>query len=129
MRFKWLRDPQTEVEKECERWDPLLCATVRDSMVPTLSTEQRKVFDDVISCARSKHTARPIIVIGRVGRGKTYLLRDIVASLRVENLIVLACATTALAAGNYDGGATAHYVFEIPVKEDSNTSEPFDLQS
>jgi len=50
-------------------------------------------------------------------QGKTVLLRrSTVAKLRYEGKIVLRAASIGIAALNYDGRCTAHYMFKIPIE-------------
>ena len=60
---------------------------------------------------------RPIFIEGKPGRGKSFLLRATLDSLRADGLIVLIVGTTALAVQQYERGRTAHHTFRIPVTE------------
>jgi nucleoside-triphosphatase THEP1 len=59
----------------------------------------------------------PIHVDGRAGRGKTYALYPVIGALRKVGEIVSLSASSALAAKNYPGGRTTHYLYGIPVDE------------
>ncbi|CAG8688147.1 10216_t:CDS:2, partial [Cetraspora pellucida] len=52
----------------------------------------------------------------KAGQGKTFLINAICHSIRAAKKIVLPCRTTALL---YEGGRTAHSLFQIPVKENN----------
>ena len=62
-----------------------------------------------------------VYVDGRSGRGKTLLMKMIVAAVRAQGEIVLCSATTGLAALNYEGGTTAHATYKIPVTDSEDT--------
>ena len=50
------------------------------------------------------------------GTGKTYLNEAICAKLRGESKIVIAVASSGIAAQLLPGGRTAHFKFQIPIK-------------
>ena len=57
------------------------------------------------------------IFFGGAGEtGKPVLLRSIAGNLRYEGKIVLCTVSTGIAALNYDGRCTAHYMFKIPIE-------------
>ena len=66
---------------------------------------------------------RPLLVYvdGRSCRGKTLLMKTIVAAVRAQGEIVLCSATTGLVALNYEGGTTAHATYKIPVTDSEDT--------
>ena len=114
----------TELEQEGRRWDAPQCRQRAITMATTLSEEQRAVYDEIMRMATGGYSPVPLVISGRAGRGKTYLLQCVVCALRGEELVVLPSATTALAATNYDGGFTAHALFQIPVVTDDSSTEP-----
>src|SRR6185436_3628810 len=63
-----------------------------------------------------KNKTLTIFINRRAGRGKTFLVNTICTAIRSLKKIILPCATTGLAALNYDGGRTAHSLFRIPVE-------------
>lgn len=90
-----------------------------------LTDEQRQVFDKIyayISCAPSNPNSRPLFIEGRPGRGKSFVVQAILASLRSNGHIVLIVGTTALAVQQYERGRTAHHMFRLPVNEVNNYS-------
>ncbi len=62
-------------------------------------------------------------VDGRSGRGKTLLLKVIMAAVTAQEGIVLCSATTGLAALNHEGGMTAHATYKIPVTDREETPQ------
>ena len=84
-----------------------------------MKAEQKKIYDDIkarILIHRETRTPQcPIFVKRRPGRGKTYLLDTLACDLRSQQLVVLIVGTSALAATLYEGGRTAHNLFQIPV--------------
>jgi hypothetical protein len=66
-----------------------------------------------------------IILQGRAGSGKTTFNKYVMAYCRSLGKIALGCASTGLAASNYDDFDTAHSLFGIPVIEDA---EMFDQE-
>ncbi|KAM0925378.1 hypothetical protein ACQ4PT_004241 [Festuca glaucescens] len=59
-----------------------------------------------------------LFVSGHGGTGKTFLWRTVLAKLRSQGMIVLAVASSGVAALLLPGGRTAHLRFEIPVDLD-----------
>lgn len=51
-------------------------------------------------------------------------MRRLLTATRSIGGLALACATTAVAAANYDNGTTAHGLFKLPVKADPMDQEP-----
>ena len=52
------------------------------------------------------------------GRGKTFVLRAVLAAARVMSTVAIAACFTGLAANDYPGGLTCHRAFQLPVHED-----------
>jgi hypothetical protein len=59
-----------------------------------------------------------LFVSGHGGTGKTFLWRTIIAKLRSQGMIVLAVASSGVAALLLPGGRTAHSRFKIPIDMD-----------
>ena len=66
---------------------------------------------------------RPLLMYidGRSGRGKTLLMKTIIAAVRAQGEVVTCSATAGLAGLNYEGGTTAHATFKIPVTDSEDT--------
>lgn len=79
-----------------------------------LNTDQRKAFDAITESVNNK-LGKLTFVNGYGGTGKTFLWRAITTSLRSEGKIVLAVASSGIAALLLPGGRTAHSRFHIPL--------------
>ena len=66
---------------------------------------------------------RPLLmyVDGRSDRGKTLLMKTIVAAVRAQGEVVTCSATAGLAGLNYEDGMTAHATLKIPVTDSEDT--------
>jgi len=60
---------------------------------------------------------------GMGGSGKTTLAKKILAASRSKGILCLGCASTGLAATNYDNFDTAHGLFKYPVIEEGEIDE------
>lgn len=88
--------------------------------LPSLNRKQCVVYDSIIHCF-DHHTSQLFFTNGPGGTGKTYIYKTICAKLRSEDAIVLAVASSGIAALLIPGGRTAHSTFKIPI--DGITSE------
>src|ERR1700761_217475 len=95
-------------------WD-----TVHD-LLPGLNVEQRAIFDVVTTAAIQKE-ARLFMMDGPGGTGKTHLENLILADLRSKSNIVLAVASTGIAAILLDNGRTSFSRFKIPLDPTSES--------
>jgi hypothetical protein len=57
------------------------------------------------------------------GSGKTTLTKKILAASRSKEVLCLGCASTGLAATNYDNFDTAHGLFKFPVTEEGEDED------
>lgn len=80
-----------------------------------LNVEQRLVYDKILEAVYD-NTGQFFFVYGSGGTGKTYLWRALTSKLRSQNNIVLAVASSGIAALLLEGGRTAHSRFKIPIK-------------
>jgi hypothetical protein len=83
-------------------------------LVAKLNPEQEKAYDAIVQSVSNK-LGKLIFVNGYGGTGKTFLWKAITTSLRSEGKIVLAVASSAIAALLIPGGRTAHSRFHIPL--------------
>eukprot|EP00267_Zea_mays_P047682 XP_020400166.1 uncharacterized protein LOC103638314 [Zea mays] len=83
-------------------------------------------YDDAIGTAREGGL---FFVDGPGGTGKTYLYRVLLATLRGQGKIVVATATSGVAASIMPGGRTAHSRFKIPLTIDDGAICSFTKQS
>lgn len=89
-------------------------------MYESLNSDQRFVYDKVV---HSVSYGQPCFyfVSGHGGTGKTYLWNAIISKLRSEGRIVLAVASSGVAALLLPGGRTAHSRFRIPFDIDDQS--------
>jgi ATP-dependent DNA helicase PIF1 len=83
--------------------------------VHDLNLEQLSGYTKIIDHVINKK-GRVFFVDGPRGTGKTFLYRCLIATVRLDGLIVVATTTSGIAASIKHGGRTAHSVFKIPIK-------------
>lgn len=91
-----------------------------------MTTEQSILYEKVIKYTllkKENNTIRinifPIFLDGKAGREKTFLINVICYTIRAAGEIVLIYGTMALSVLLYEGGCTAHSLFQIPVEENN----------
>lgn len=85
-----------------------------------LTEEQCNIFDDIMHSVLNEDPNHIMSFIeGCPGRGKTFLIQTILATLCADFHIVLVVGTSALSAIAYHQGRMAHYMFGIPVTDDN----------
>ncbi|XP_062228527.1 uncharacterized protein LOC133926554 [Phragmites australis] len=99
-------------------------ATLSDS----LNTEQRAAYNEILSAVDSDEGG-VFFVDGPGGTGKTFLYKALLATIRGQNKIALATATSGVAASIMPGGRTAHSRFKIPLSIDDGAFCSFTKQS
>nr|GEX08262.1 DNA helicase [Tanacetum cinerariifolium] len=87
----------------------------RDESAPKLNTQQRKIYDLIID-ANLKKQQELIFVYGHGGTSKTFLWKTIISTLRSEEKIVLAVASSGIASLLLPSGRTAHSRFKFPLE-------------
>ncbi|CAN6545975.1 unnamed protein product [Malus baccata var. baccata] len=85
-----------------------------------LNDDQRSSFNIIMGAIQRSENAT-FFVDGPGGTGKTYLYRALLASLRRLGHIVLATASSGIAATILPGGRTAHSKFKIPLSLDASS--------
>ncbi|KAI3687642.1 hypothetical protein L1987_81342 [Smallanthus sonchifolius] len=91
-----------------------------DSLLVSLTDEQRSVFEEIMNAV--KHNKGGVFfVYGYGGTGKTFLWRTLSAAIRCKGQIVLNVASSGIASLLLTGGRTTHSRFLIPLNlnEDS----------
>jgi len=83
------------------------------------TTEQQEMFDFAMNAIEHKET-RLIFIQGIGGCGKTTMAKKILAAARSKGILCAGCASTALAATNYENFDTAHGLFKFPVIEEDD---------
>ena len=125
--FYGLPEPEMqnrEVVIEQERYSPQAGELLNRARAQfhQMNDEQKTIFTAIVIAATSyvqleQANAHPFFVEGKPGRGKTFVVDAICNQLRGQQLVVLIVGSSALAATLYDGGRTAHNLFQIPVVE------------
>lgn len=105
---------QNRLIMEEKSYDCRVLAQERDSMVPQLNREQKRVFDIIVDATRNK-LQELIFVYGHGGTGKTFLWKSIICTLRCEGRIILAVASSGIASLLLPSGRTAHSRFKLPL--------------
>ncbi|WVZ88358.1 hypothetical protein U9M48_034889 [Paspalum notatum var. saurae] len=95
-------------------YDRCSLQTECSELLQKLNVDQRKAFDAITESVNGQ-LGKLIFVNGYGGTGKTFLWKAITTSLRPEGKIVLAVASSGIAALLLPGGRTAHSRFHIPL--------------
>ncbi|KAK8953772.1 hypothetical protein KSP39_PZI002518 [Platanthera zijinensis] len=89
-------------------------STIDLHSVSSLNERQSYIFHTITECARQGNGGM-FFIDGPAGTGKTFLYKAIIAHLRHASHIVLATASSGIAATLLPGGNTAHLRFKIPI--------------
>ncbi|XP_045821940.1 uncharacterized protein LOC123914810 [Trifolium pratense] len=95
-------------------YDTELLAHEHRKLMSTMTTEQRKIYDRIMSRVQEDKPGF-FFLNGYGGTGKTYVWRALSAALRSKGEIVLTVASSGIAALLIPGGRTAHSRFAIPL--------------
>jgi len=79
-----------------------------------LNSQQLQALDAVLAAVDARR-GLSLFVDGPSGTGKSFGLRAIALAIRARGLICLPCAFTGIAAGDHEGGVTAHKLFKLPL--------------
>jgi len=116
----------TELDRAILRYDADEQAELlnRLNTVTPNTDEQQNIYNYVVNCF-DNDLDDIIFIQGIGGSGKTTLAKKILAAARSRKLLCVGCASTALAATNYENFDTAHSLFKFPVieEEDKETNE------
>lgn len=82
--------------------------------IPKLQIEQKRAYDNIMHSVNNE-TGFMFFLDAPGGTGKTFLLRLILATVRRDNKIALALASSGIAATLLDGGRTAHSALKLPL--------------
>jgi len=112
---------QTEVERAHLQFDRVDQERLLQSMNTTTpnTNEQQYIFDLAMNAIENKET-QLLFIQGIGGCGKTTLAKKILAAARSKGILCVGCASTALAATNYEYFDTAHGLFKFPVIEEED---------
>ena len=86
-----------------------------ENMVKMINRSQEKIFKMVRSNLMSSLPGEQFIVDAPAGYGKTFLFNLLATFTRMMGGICLCLASTGIAAGNMEGGRTAHSTFKLPI--------------
>ena len=109
------RSHGSEVEYERRRWgqNPDVLAGHAEINRLKLNSEQREIYEEILSAVINQSSPSLIFVDGQAGTGKTFLVNILCDKLRSIGLIVLPTATAGYAAQHYPGGRTTHSTFKV----------------
>ncbi|KAL6292673.1 hypothetical protein ACE6H2_000815 [Prunus campanulata] len=96
--------------------------------IERLNEDQKSAFNIIMDTIERCQNSI-FFVDGPGGTGKTYLYRALLANMRRFGHIVLATATSGIAATILPGGRTAHSRFKIPLSPDSSSTCSISKQS
>jgi len=117
----------TEFDRANLRYDKQEQAELLDKLntVTPNTNEQQEIYNYVLHCIDNE-IDDILFIQGIGGSGKTTMAKKLLAAARARDLLCVGCASTALAATNYDNFDTAHGLFKFPVieEEDKETNEP-----
>ncbi|XP_067129653.1 uncharacterized protein [Centruroides vittatus] len=88
--------------------------TFVETNLPKLVSEQRVVYDTIMQ-AITYQRGGLYFIDAPGGTGKTFLISLILATVRSQNKIALAIASSGIAATLLDGGRTAHSALKLPL--------------
>ncbi|OWY91490.1 Helitron helicase, partial [Phytophthora megakarya] len=92
------------------------------AMVTRLNPNQQDIFDQVISAVESPEVGQKLFFVdGPGGNGKSFLLEQLLAKVRLEGGVAIAVASSGIAATLLTGGRTAHSMFRIPLKPNEHS--------
>jgi hypothetical protein len=94
----------------------------------TLNEEQRAAYDEIMFSVDTEDGGL-FFVDGPSGTRNTYLYRALLATIRSQKKIVVAIATSGVAASILPGGRTVHSYFKIPLTIDNGAFCTFMKQS
>ncbi|KAG2191476.1 hypothetical protein INT47_004141, partial [Mucor saturninus] len=94
----------------------------------SLNVEQRVIYDEIVSAIYDNPNTTPtpirssfFFIDGSGGTGKTFLYNALLAKVRSNGEIALACASSGFAATLLPDGRTAHSLFQIPIDIDESS--------
>ena len=90
--------------------------------VSSMSPDQRLIYDALHTDIYSNpSTSSPHLhfLTGKAGRGKSFIVKTLVAEARSMGEVVVVAGTMALSTSDIDGGRTVHSMFKLPVTEDN----------
>ena len=95
-------------------WEQDILSETYETQSELLTEKQQNMFDKVYHSVVNK-LGKVYFCVAPGGCGKTFTVNTLMAKLRLEGRVCLACATSGIAANQLDGGTTAHTKFKIPI--------------
>jgi len=95
-------------------WDLKALREEQKKMTSMLTPDQKKIFERVVQSVR-KGDGQLFFIDAPGGCGKSFTANCIMNEIRLEKSLVLACASSGIAATMLLGGSTAHNKFQIPI--------------
>lgn len=102
-------------------YDKVAMARLLESNEPSLNNDQRIVYEQVLHSV-SNDKGQLFFLDAPGGTGKTFVINLLLAKLRLDGKIVLAVASSGIAATLLEGGRTAHATFKLPLSYVFNES-------
>ncbi|XP_017470385.1 PREDICTED: uncharacterized protein LOC108362062 [Rhagoletis zephyria] len=87
--------------------------------LPKLNIEQKHAYDTIMQAIQNK-SGGMFFLDAPGGTGKTFLISLLLATVRSQNNIALALASSGIAATLLDGGRTAHSALKLPLNMQIN---------
>lgn len=81
---------------------------------PQLNPQQRQIFDTIINAINDEQSG-VFFLDAPGGTGKTFVISLLLATIRAKTQVVLALASSGIAATLLDGGRTAHSALKLPL--------------
>lgn len=98
------------------------------SLASSLNIEQKYAYDEILSAIDSGNGG-VFFIDGPGGTGKTFLYKALLSKVRSQGKIVVATATSGVAATIMPGGRTAHSRFKIPLSTEEGVLCSFTKES
>lgn len=97
-----------------QQYDPHELQSFVDAQLPRTLSEQRNVYNTIMT-AVEQQAGGLYFLDAPGGTGKTFTISLILASIRAQNNIAVAVASSGIAATLLAGGRTAHSAFKLPL--------------
>ncbi len=124
-RLPYVLENQSELQQERNKYDVTAQTILYNDLTLRFppNTEQQEAYDVIftaIETADNTDTQQFICLHGAAGTGKSIVGQTVAAKLRQQGYLVSICASTTLAATNYENADTAHALFGYEVREDDD---------
>jgi ATP-dependent DNA helicase PIF1 len=124
----WQLDNRTELQDERDRYDASAQLHLYNELnreYPA-NEEQSNAFNRVLEAmekAKNEQQQQFVCIHGAAGTGKSIVCQKIAAHVRSQGKLVSICASTTLAATNFENADTAHSLFAYPVQDDADDDD------